>query len=69
MKDYTFKYRNIIYEFTDFWGDTDYYQFDNIEQAKDFQLKQFKYLIEVGDFSTIANRINNQLLLGYLKKK
>ena len=69
MEKYCFKFKNIVYELTDLWGVTDHYQFENIEQSKDFQIAQFEYLLKVKDFVTMENRINNQLMLGYIKKK
>jgi len=68
MDKHSFKFKNIIYELTDFWGVTDHYQFTTVEEAKDFQIEQFNYLLKVRDFVTMENRINNQIMLGYLKK-
>ena len=68
MDKYSFKFKNIIYELTDLWGVTDHYQFDTIEQGKDFQMEQFNYLLKIKDFITMENRVNNQIMLGYLKK-
>lgn len=63
MEKHCFKFKNIIYQLTDKWEET------CLNDSKDFQIKQFNYLVEVRDFVTMENRINNQLLLGYLKKK
>ena len=68
MDKYSFKFKNIIYELTDLWGVTDHYQFYTIEQGKDFQMEQFNYLLKIKDFITMENRVNNQIMLGYLKK-
>jgi len=69
MDKYCFKFKNKIYKITDFWGVTDHYQFDTIEQAKNFQMEQFTYLLKIKDYTTLQNRIINQIKLGYLKQK
>ena len=63
MEKYCFKFKNIVYELTDMWEET------CLNDSKDFQMEQFEYLIEVKDFVTMENRINNQIILGYIKKK
>lgn len=68
MDKYSFKFKKKVYQLTDFWGITDDYQFDSIEQGKDFQMEQFKYLLQIRDYVTVENRINNQVMLGYLKE-
>ena len=68
MAKHSFKFKNKIYELTDFWGISDDYQFSNVEQGKDFQMDQFNYLLEIKDYTTMENRINNQIMLGYLKE-
>lgn len=68
MDKHSFKFKNIIYELTDKWDVTDHYQFDTVEQGKDFQMEQFSYLLKIKDFKTVENRVINQLMLGYLKK-
>ena len=39
-----------------------------LNDSKDFQMDQFNYLLEIKDYETIKNRINNQIMLGYLKE-
>lgn len=58
----TFKYRGKMYEFTDQWAET------CLADSAAFQLEQFKYLLEVKDFVTLTNRINNQIKFGFLKE-
>jgi len=36
--------------------------------SKDFQMDQFNYLLEIKEYNTLENRINNQIMLGYLKE-
>lgn len=62
MEPITYTFRNITYEFTDKWEET------CLNDSKEFQLEQFKYLERVGDYTTIKNRIVNQETFGYLKK-
>ena len=69
MDKHSFSFKNKVYQLTDFWGITDDYQFDSIEQSKDFQMEQFNYLLKIKDYTTMENRINNQIMLGYLKQK
>ena len=69
MDKHSFSFKKKTYELTDKWDVTDHYQFDNIEQAKDFQMEQFSYLIKIGDFTTIENRIINLKRFGFLKEK
>ena len=63
MDKHCFKFKNKIYELTDKWEET------CINDSKDFQMEQFNYLLKIKDFTTMENRINNQLMLGYLKQK
>lgn len=58
----TFKYRGKVYEFTDEWEET------CLAESAAFQLEQFKHLQEVKDFTTLTNRINNQIKFGFLKE-
>lgn len=58
----TFKYRGKAYEFTDQWEET------CLAESAAFQLEQFKHLLEVKDFTTLTNRINNQIKFGFLKE-
>jgi hypothetical protein len=69
MDKHSFNFKNKVYQLTNFWGITDDYQFDSIEQSKDFQMEQFNYLLKIKDYTTMENRINNQIMLGYLKQK
>ena len=62
MDKYSFKFKNVIYELTDLWEET------CINDSKDFQMEQFNYLLKIKDFTTMENRVNNQIMLGYLKK-
>ena len=50
IKDYTFKYRGKTYEC--------------IDEDRDFQIGQFKFIIETQDWVTMENRIVNQLKWG-----
>jgi len=61
-KTLTFKYKAKTYEFTDQWAET------CLAESAAFQLQQFKYLVEIGDFNTLTNRINNQIKFGFLKE-
>lgn len=61
-KTLTFKYKGKMYEFTDQWAET------CLADSAAFQLEQFKYLLEVKDFVTLTNRINNQIKFGFLKE-
>jgi hypothetical protein len=62
MDKYCFKFKKIIYELTDKWEET------CVNDSKDFQMEQFKYLLKVHDYLTVENRIINQIMLGYLKE-
>jgi hypothetical protein len=62
MEQYTFKFRGNTYQLTDKWEET------CINDSKEFQLQQFKYIESIGDFVTMENRIINQLKFGYLKQ-
>ena len=63
MDKYSFTFKKKTYELTDKWEET------CINDSKDFQMEQFNYLIEIGDFTTVENRIINQLKFGFLKEK
>ena len=63
MEKHCFKFNNIIYELTDMWEET------CLNDSKDFQMEQFEYLVKIKDFITMENRINNQIMLRYLKQK
>jgi len=63
MDKHSFKFKNKIYELTDKWEET------CVNDSKDFQMEQFNYLLKIKDFTTMENRINNQVMLGYLKQK
>jgi len=62
MDELTFKFKGKVYKFTDKWEET------CLNDSKAFQLEQFKYLEKTGDFVTMENRVNNQLLFGYLEE-
>ena len=62
MDKHSFKFKSKIYELTDMWEET------CLNDSKDFQMDQFNYLLEIKDYETIKNRINNQIMLGYLKE-
>lgn len=62
MDKHSFKFKNKIYELTDKWEET------CLNDSKDFQMEQFNYLTEIHDYTTMENRINNQIVLGYLKE-
>jgi hypothetical protein len=62
MNKHSFKFKNKIYELTDLWEET------CINDSKDFQMEQFNYLLKIKDFTTMENRVNNQIMLGYLKE-
>ena len=46
LKPFQFKFKNIVYEC--------------VGEDREFQIMQFKYLVEVQDFVTLKNRIINQ---------
>lgn len=60
--NYTFKFKNTTYQLTDKWEET------CLNDSKQFQLHQFEYLLKTHDYTTVENRINNQLKFGYLKQ-
>jgi hypothetical protein len=62
MDELTFKFKGKTYKLTDKWEET------CLNDSKAFQLEQFKYLEKTGDFVTMENRVNNQLLFGYLEE-
>jgi hypothetical protein len=62
-KKYTITYRNQKYELDpEYWDETD------PNSSREFQLSQLNYWVEVGDFITLENRINNMLKWGGIKK-
>jgi len=63
MDKHSFKFKNKIYELTDKWEQT------CINDSKDFQMEQFNYLLQIKEYTTMENRINNQIMLGYLIQK
>jgi hypothetical protein len=65
MKDkkYTITYKNQKYEL-----DPEYWDEEQPNSTREFQLSQLIYCIEVGDFGTLENRINNMLKWGGIKK-
>jgi hypothetical protein len=62
MEEFTFKFRGKIYRLTDKWEET------CVNDSKTFQMQQFKYVNKIGDYVTMKNRINNQIMLGYLEE-
>jgi len=62
MEQFTFKFRGKTYQLTDKWEET------CINDSKQFQLQQFKYVESIGDFVTMENRIINQIKFGYLEE-
>lgn len=65
MKDkkYTITYRKQEYEL-----DPEYWDEEQPNSTMEFQLSQLNYCVEVGDFVTLENRINNMLKWGGIKK-
>jgi hypothetical protein len=62
MEEFTFKFKGKTYQLTDKWEET------CVNDSKAFQIEQFKYVDRIGDYTTMENRINNQIMLGYLKE-
>ena len=62
MDSHSFKFKNKIYQLTDKWEET------CLNDSKDFQIDQFKYLLRVRDYVTMENRVNNQIKFGFLKE-
>ena len=62
MKQLTIKFKGKTYAFTDKWEET------SLNDSKEFQLEQFKYLQKIKDYVTFENRIINQIKFGYLKQ-
>jgi len=62
MESYTIKFKGNTYQLTDKWEET------CLNDSKQFQMEQFEYLEQIGDYLTFENRINNQIKLGYIKK-
>ena len=62
MKKYCFKFKNRIYQLTGKWEET------CINDSKDFQMEQFNYLLQIKDYTTVENRIINQVSFGFLKE-
>ena len=59
---YSFTFNKNTYRLTDKWEET------CVNDSKAFQIEQFKYLNKVRDYVTMKNRINNQIMLGYLEE-
>ena len=62
-KKYTITYRKQKYEL-----DAEYWEETQPNNSRAFQLRQLTYCVEVGDFVTLENRINNMLKWGGIKK-
>jgi hypothetical protein len=62
-KRYTITYRKQKYEL-----DPKYWEETEPNNSRAFQLRQLTYCVEVGDFITLENRINNMLKWGGIKK-
>lgn len=62
-KQYTITYRKQKYEL-----DAEYWDETQPNNSRAFQLRQLTYCVEVGDFVTLENRINNMLKWGGIKK-
>ena len=62
-KKYTITYRKQKYEL-----DAEYWEETEPNNTRAFQLRQLTYCVEVGDFITLQNRINNMLKWGGIKK-
>ena len=62
-KRYTITYRKQKYEL-----DAEYWEETEPNNSRAFQLRQLTYCVEVGDFITLENRINNMLKWGGIKK-
>jgi hypothetical protein len=60
---YTIIYRGQKYEL-----DSEYWDEEQPNSTREFQLRQLNYCVEVGDFITLENRINNMLKWGGIKK-
>jgi hypothetical protein len=62
-KEYILTYKKHKYELDpQYWDETD------VNSSREFQLMQLNYCIQVGDFITLENRINNMLKWGGIKK-
>lgn len=53
------KYKGITYIL-----DKDYWKSEMLNDSIDFQYRQLEYCLEVGDFITFENRVNNMLMWG-----
>lgn len=62
MEEFTFKFRGKLYQLTGKWEET------CVSDSKAFQIEQFKYLSKIGDYIALKNRLNNQLIFGYLEE-
>jgi hypothetical protein len=62
MKGHTFTFRGKTYQLTDKWEET------MVNDSKEFQVQQFKYLLKIHDYVTLKNRIINQTMQGYLEQ-
>lgn len=62
MDKHSFIFKNKLYQLTDKWEEI------CLNDSKDFQMDQFNYLLEIKEYNTMENRVNNQIMLGYLKE-
>jgi len=62
MDKHSFIFKNKLYQLTDKWEET------CLNDSKDFQIDQFNYLLKIKEYTTMENRIINQVMLGYLKE-
>lgn len=62
MSEFTFKFKKVTYRLTDKWEET------CINDSKEFQIEQFKYLLKTHDYVTLKNRLINQLKFGYIEQ-
>ena len=62
MEEFTFNFKGKTYRLTDKWEET------CVNDSKAFQMEQFEYVDKIGDYVTMENRINNQIMLGYLEE-
>jgi hypothetical protein len=62
MEEHRFKFRGKTYQLTDKWEET------MVNDSKEFQVQQFKYLLKIHDYVTLKNRIINQTMQGYLEQ-
>jgi hypothetical protein len=60
---YTIIYRGQKYEL-----DSEYWDEEQPNSTREFQLSQLNYCAKIRDFVTLENRINNMLMWGGIKK-